>query len=286
MKFLGLTLIGVITLNGTSRAQQTEVVAQNEKIKVELTRFSKSCDDLMTGSPNESPAGSICVEMAITNNSPRAITAWIAITKTDHLEGSRHAIATGIIANDHVLDTTVNSPEILPRDTHRPIMGNPDTVEFKAAIFEDGSVFGDSAWADRIVENRRQVYQDAALALQKLRLAQQTTTSADQLIQEFEDLDRKEKEAEAERGRTLSGPARLRLPRPGIFGTVSINLERMDAHEGSVLPPNHEIEFLKTMLFEIAYRIMHSQPPITSHPTPLGEPLEDLAPPPVGAVRP
>ena len=204
MNFLRFTLIGVLVLSSSSQAQETQVLAQNAQIKVELTRFSEDCFDLMARDAPKAPsAPSTCVEMAITNNASPSITAWIAVVRKGHYPGNSGFIATGIQSIDQVLDETVNSQEIRHRDTHRTMLGNPDVVEFKVAIFEDGSFFGDPAWADRIVENRRQVYQDIAVALQKLRSARELSTS-DQLVREFKDLAQKEKEAEHEKRRTPS----------------------------------------------------------------------------------
>jgi hypothetical protein len=177
---------------------------------------------------------------------------------------------------DHILDETVNSQEIRHRDTHRTILGNPDVVEFEAAtIFEDSSFFGDPAWADRIVENRRQVYQDIAVALQKLRSARELATS-DRVVRELKDLAQRKEEAEHEKRRTLPLDDSLRLPRPEIFVTVAANLE------SGARPPATTIDSIMSGLFAIANRIQFSQPPINSHVVPLGEPLEDASAPRVG----
>jgi len=212
--------------------------------------------------------------MAITNNSPRSITAWIAIVRQGHYPGNSGFIATGIRSIHHVLDETVNSQEIRHRDTHRTMLGHPDVIEFKVAIFEDGSFFGDPAWADRIVENRRQVYQDIAVALQKLRSARELATP-DQPVREFKDLAQKKEETENEKRRTLPLDDSLRLPRPEIFMTVAANLE-------SARPPATRIDSVMSGLFTIAHRLQFSQPPISSHVIALGEPLEDASAPRVG----
>jgi hypothetical protein len=279
MNLLCFTLIGVLALSGTSQAQETQVLAQNAQIKVELTRFSEACSDLMAREAPKAPSTpSTCVEMAITNNSPPSITAWIAIVRTGHYPGSSGFIATGVRSIDHVLDETVNSQEIRHRDTHRTILGNPDVVEFKVAVFDDGSFFGDPAWADRIVENRRQVYQDIAVALQKLRSARELATS-DQLVREFKDLAQKEQEAEREKRQTLPLDESLPLPRPAIFMTLAANLG-----SGTRLS-DKAIDSAMSGLFAIAHRLQFSQPPISSHVIALGEPLEDASAPRVGRAE-
>jgi hypothetical protein len=276
MNFVCFTLLGVLALSGGSLAQETQVLAQNAQIKVELSRYSESCSELMaTEAPKAPSAPSTCVEMAITNNSPPSITAWIAIVRTGHRPGSSGFVATGIQSIDHILDETANSQEILHRDTHRTILGNPDDVEFKVAIFEDGSFFGDPAWADRIVDNRRRVYQDVVIALQKLRSARELATS-DELVREFKDLAQKEEEAEREKRRTLPLPDSLLLPRLGILSTVAASLERDPG------PPDKKIDSVMSFLFSIANRLQFSRPPISCHVVPLGEPLEDASAPRVG----
>src|SRR6266568_4465127 len=156
MKPLIFTLGGVLTLAAPLRAQQTQVLAENDQIRIELTKYSEPCAVLLlgNGNPNPQDVNLTCLELAITNKSRAPITAWVATTQTDRPGAPRNPAAMGIRSSDSVLQhDNPNAPEILRRDTHRVLMGNPTRVDFKAAVFSDGSVFGDPEWVKRIVQN-------------------------------------------------------------------------------------------------------------------------------------
>jgi hypothetical protein len=277
LKRTALILLGALILTGVVRAQEAQVLAQNDQIKIEVTQFREACSDLVTSKehPNPLSANMTCTELAITNNSRMPITAWVATRMTESPRPTRRAVETGIRAEDAVLfgGDSRNNREILPRDTHRVLMGNPTRVDFRAAIFEDGSVFGEPEWVQRLVQNRRQVYQDAAEALQKLRAAQQEGMPREQIIQEFQERERDERAKEEQsRLHTLAGPERLRLPKLGIFEMVAMNLRggQTPGSEGLV----GDLNRLDSMLLGIANRLLVAKPPISDHPTGVGEPLD------------
>lgn len=279
MKPLTFTLGGVLMLAATLAAQQTKVLADSDQIRIEATKYSEPCAVLLTGKKNSNlqDMNPTCTELAITNKSRVPITAWVAITETDRPGAPRNPVAAGIRSSDSVPHDDPNDPEILPRDTHRVILGNPTGVDFKAAVFSDGSVFGDPEWVKRIVQNRRQVYQDTAIALQKLRAAEEARTPREQLIQEFRELDREEREQESQSRRALAGPDRLMLSRVGVYATVLANLEHGQAESNADML-KRDIERLQSMMLEIGQRVLVSRPPITDHLVPLGEPLDSLPP--------
>jgi hypothetical protein len=256
-------------------AQQTQVLAENDQIKIELTKYLEPCTALFTGKGNSNPqdANLTCTELAITNKSRTPITAWVATTETD-LPGARHnPMGIGIRSSDSVPRDNPNDPQIVPRDTHRVILGNKTRVDFRAAVFSDGSVFGDPDWVKRIIQNRRQVCQATATALQKLRAARETGTAREQLVREFRELERQEQEQEIRSRRAVAGPVRLMLSRLGVYGTVAANLERSQA-ESNAHTLSDDIDRLQSMMLDIGNRLLVSRPPISDHPVPLGEPLD------------
>jgi hypothetical protein len=268
---------GVLILVAPLWAQQTQVLAENDQIKVEVTKYLEPCAALFTGKGNSTPqdVNPTCTELAITNKSREPITAWVAVTETD-VPGARHnPTAMGVRSSDSVAvaEDNRNNPQILARDTHRVGIGNPTRVDFKAAVFSDGSVFGDPEWVKRIIENRRQVYQATAIALQKLRAAQEAGTKREQLVREFRDLERRERGQETQSRGALAGPARLILSRLGVYGTVAANLERGQT-ESNADTLSHDIDRLESMMLDIGNRLLVSRPPISDHPVPLGEPLD------------
>lgn len=266
-------------LAATLAAQQTQVLAENDQIKIELTKYSESCAALSTGRKNSNPQdiNPTCTEIVITNKARAPITAWVATTETDRPGAPRNPVAIGIRSSDSVPRDSPNDPEILPRDTHRVLMGNKTRVDFKAAVFSDGSVFGDPEWVKRIVQNRRQIYQDTAIALQKLRAAQKAEIPREHLIQEFRELDRQEREREVQSRRALAAPDRLMPSSFGVFGTVVANLEQEQAGSDADLLKRN-LDRLESMMLEIGQRVLVSRPPITDRLVPLGQPLDSLAP--------
>jgi len=283
MRLLTFMLGGTLILTAALRAQQTQVLVENDQIKIELAKYSEPCAVLSTGKKDSNPqdANPSCTELAITNKSREPITAWVAITETD-VPGARHnPKAMGVRSSDSVAlaEDNRNNPQILPRDTHRVIIGNPTRVDFKAAVFSDGSVFGDPEWVGRIVQNRRQMYQDTAIALQKLRAVHEAGASREQLVREFRELEQREREQEIQSHQALAGPARLMLPKLGVYGAVVANLERAQA-ESNADTLGQDIDRSESMMLNLGNRLLVSKPPISDHPVPLGEPLD--SPPPAG----
>jgi hypothetical protein len=280
MKLLTFMLGGMLILAAPLMSQQTQVLAENDQIKVELTKYMEPCTALFAGKGNSTPqdAPPTCTELAITNKSTVPITAWVATKETD-LPGAPHRPpAMGIRSSDSVPHDNPNDPQILPRDTHRVILGNPTRVDFKAVVFSDGSVFGDPEWVKRIVQNRRHIYQGTAIALQRLRAAKEAGTPREQLVREFRELERQEMEQEIRSRHALTGWARLPLSTLGVYGTVAGNLERGQPESNADML-SQDVDRLESMMLGIGNRLLVSRPPISDHPVPVGEPLDSPVPP-------
>jgi hypothetical protein len=245
----------------------SQVLVENDHIQIELTKHPERCMVLTTGhdNPNPQDMSSTCTELAITNKWTVPMTAWVAITETD-LPEARHT-AVGVRSSDTVAscDDNLNNPQILARDTHRVIMGTPTRVDFKAAVFSDGSVFGDPEWVKRIIQNRRQIYQDTVTALQKLRAAQKAGTPREQLVQEFRELERQEEQQKTQSRRAVAGPASLMLTLC-VYGSVASNLWLN--HD----PLSRDIERLESWMLQLGGRLLMSKPPISEHSVPVGAP--------------
>ena len=280
MKPLTFMLGSVLILATGLWAQQTQVLAENDQIKIELTKYLEPCAVVVGGKGNSNPqnANLTCAELAITNKSRAPITAWVATTETD-LPGARHhPTGIGIRSSDSVPRDNPNDPQILPRDTHRVILGNKTRMDFRAAVFSDGSVFGDPEWVKRIIQNRRQIYQATAIALQKLRAAKEAGTPREELVREFRELERQEREQDIRSHHALAGPASLILSTLNVYGTVAANLERSQA-ESDAHTLSDDIDHLESMMLDIGNQLLVSRPPISDHPVPLGEPLDSPLPP-------
>lgn len=284
MRFYIFTLGAFLTLAPASYSQQTQVVTDNQQIEVEVTTYPETCTVLLTGKERSSLhlANNTCTELAITNHSQEPITAWAAVTRRNLRGGGHQHFSSGARADDNLLTVnSMNAPLILPRDTHRVILGNPDRVEFKAAIFRGGSTFGDPAWIKRIIENRRQHYQDVAVAIATLRSACKNGTTAAALAQEFQALEQKERE-EIKNRPNPADPLSLPLGGIDVFGTVEANLG--PRQPGTSAARNECPDRALSMMMDLANKLLVSRPPIADHPVPLGEPLDTVIPP--AAARP
>jgi hypothetical protein len=281
MKLIAFTLTGFLMMAGAGRAQQTEVQVQNGQIKIEVTTNPESCaaDSLEKENPNIPSPAQPCKELAITNNSRMSITAWVSTTERESSGGARRLSSMGIRSEDNAVfgEDSRMSPPILSHDTHRVDMGNATRVKFRAAIFEDGSIYGDPDWVNRIVQNRRQVYQDVADSLQKLRASAKAETPREEVVREFRELDRDQRERDYSELRDLPRAQRLRLPRLDIYGMVALDLEPTPAPGGGGLIA--DINQVESSLLGIAQRLLVSEPPIADHPVLVGEPLADASPP-------
>lgn len=272
-----LTLGAFRGLRAAGQSQSaSQVLVENDQIKIELTKYAERCAVLTTGHDNPHPQdmSSTCTELAITNKWRVPITAWAATTETELPVARPNHTVTGLRSSDSIASSAndVNNVQILARDTHRVIIGNPTRVDFRAAVFSDASVFGDPEWVRRIIQNRRQIYQDTVTAVQKLRAAQKAGTPREQLAQEFRELDRQEREQEIQSRRAVAGPARL-MPLLSVYGSAAANLSRPET-AGPGNSVSRDIESLESWMLSLGARLLVSRPPISDHSVLVGEPLD------------
>jgi hypothetical protein len=260
------------------QTQETRVLLlQNQQLKVEMTKHLESCAAFHAGEGNlNAAAAAICTEISITNNSGAPITAWLATAEWESPAAPGKTSGVSVHAGDSVIfaDDRLYNAEILPHDTHRVQMGNPAHVDFKAAVFQDGSVFGATECVDRIVQNRRRVYQDVAESLKTLRAARQAGETREQIFMHLQEMDQKEREQEQANLRALPLEDRLMLPRPSVYGLIARSL---GSYQMDAATLGDDLDRSESMLLNIANRLLASQPRLSNHPVPLGEPLETSA---------
>jgi len=249
---------------GATHANSKEMLVQDPRISVELARYEVSCTNLASGKPGPGTAesGEHCFELAITNNAGESITAW-AVTLERDSANQRAPARRNVRSEDSIL--IPRQQEIRPRDTRRVQLGNPDRVEFKAAIFTDGTSAGDPEFVRRMVENRGLVYDRTVVAIQRLRAANAAGTPVSQLTREFRELARQESTPAAP-------PGEIVLPTLVVFGSVSFNLERIAAAKDDAEREQTAIRALLSQYLDNANRIAASKPPIADHPLRGGEP--------------
>jgi hypothetical protein len=145
--------------------------------------------------------------------------------------------------------------------TRRVKVADATGAEFKAAVFSDGSVFGEPEWTERLVQDRRACYQETIIALQSLREAKTRGTPREQLEREFSRFEREEF--------TREFPT---VPKFGLFDRIVRELQQKprESDEDSL---SKDIDRLELMMLEFDKRLLDSKPPITDQPVKPGQPL-------------
>ncbi len=163
------------------------------------------------------------------------------------------------------MDSVANAPhdqKIMPGNTHRQLYGPVEPmgnlggtrVEFKAAIFQDGSVFGDPAWAQRIVDNRKTLYEGTHKSIQELQAARQLGETREQIIERFKALEEAaEKAAQTSDERMIGGQP---------YGQVLVNLEHATIAGGAPPPVDVLLSVVISQLRATEMRLLTSKPPI------------------------
>jgi hypothetical protein len=247
-----LLLAGFLILTASLCAQETQTLVENDRLKGELITGLERCTSASGIGLGVSP----CTELAITNKSGAAITAWVALVGSNRILG-------GVVSGESLPGAP--SQLISPGATYREAVPGATQGELKAAVFADGSVFGEPTWIERIVQNRREFYQDTIIALQKLTEAKGAGTPREQLQQEFRNLQQQETKHE------IASPRPL--PKQRLFNLVDNLLERRpEAADEDTLP--QDIHRLESMILDYGKQLLDSKPPITDHPVQPGEPLD------------
>jgi hypothetical protein len=268
LKLLVLLLADLLVPSASLCAQEPQTLVDNDQLKFEVTSGLERCTATAVAgvtSSRDPNAISTCTEFAITNKSGAPITAWaVVVTWTPRFQG--------VSSGDSLPD--LPSKLISPRVTCREGAIGATQADLKAAVFSDGSVFGEAEWIGQIVQNRRETYRDTIIALQKLREAKEAGTPREQLVREFRDLQRQETKQELGSPRSLNAGVPPKLPNLRLlFTDIAHELEWK--HEGSdddTLP--NDIDRLESMMLEFGKRLLDSKPPITDHPVEPGEPIE------------
>ena len=171
-------------------------------------------------------------QIALKNNSAQPVTAFVLEFRQHPARGGPDATTTFIY--DSILNGR-SQPRVEPGRSVSQAFGGDgtsstsgekipmvSTLEFKSALFQDGSTFGDSTWALNLVQRRRLTNQFLAKAISVFEANPQPTTAS--LIEQFRTLDTT---ARAIADRQESAMAQV------IYETVYGNLEA-DPRPGSV----------------------------------------------------
>ena len=128
----------------------------------------------------------------------------------------------------------------------------------KAVIFSDGSTLGDPEWAKDIVEDRREVYSDARVALKELSAAERTGVPIKDIVARFRSLAWYESEKQVHPARP--GSPWTAIAPPVIFGNIEFNLARAEARPK--IAQEQAIEFWYNGMRNLVHQLRASRPTI------------------------
>jgi hypothetical protein len=136
-------------------------------------------------------------ELTVTNRGEQPVTALVITL--EHGPASQPHRGTLVDTRDSVLNSTDHP--IVPGDTRTfaygagpgvpvlpPRPGWHSQLAFQAAIFADGSTFGDAGWAQRLIDARRSQYKHLGLAIQALQAARDAGKTRPELVADFQEL--------------------------------------------------------------------------------------------------
>jgi hypothetical protein len=164
------------------------------------------------------------------------------------------------------VDSVFNSNDrpLMRGDTQNFTFGGPGPdgtqawrvdLEVKAAIFADGSTFGDPEWVKRLVDSRRFLYRHLQAALEALQSARGTAVTDSNLVQQFQD--RKMAAMTASAGDREEGRA-IRV----VYGTIGVNLERTTMLDGTPAPLDVRIDAITQLLLQKRQLLLSSKPSV------------------------
>ena len=199
-------------------------------------------------------------QLAVTNNSETATVMAFVIVHQSLRAGRRRPISRGSDFKDVLSHSDQHNFQdaIRPLETRRFRYGAKsreiqNEIELKAAIFSDGTTWGDPECVQRILRCRRYFYDDLGLAIEKIKAALESGTPVESLLQKFEFL-------------SLSlypGPNFENFEderaRGDVFGTVAPNLSRASA---TAQGQNGNLTTLLPMLMNWQARIADAKPSI------------------------
>lgn len=200
------------------------------------------------------------VDLAVTDHSRRIVTAWVIFVDfVPLLQGTPRATQT--IYTDNVINP-FDRP-LMPNDTRTVNVGGTEPgstktkveVGFEAALFDDGSAFGDPSWSNRLVQQRKYLYVHIQEAIELLDGAKPKGTSREDLINQMQSI-KKTKLNSAET------PEEQRAIRK-VYEEAAVNLQRSQRPDGTVIPVSDRIDQIEKQFVQERQRILASKPPVT-----------------------
>lgn len=201
-------------------------------------------------------------QLAVTNNSETMMVMAYVIIHQSFKPGRDRPIAYGGDFKDVLFHSDQHNFQdaIRPLETRRIRYGakSPEIqnqIDLKAAVFSDGTTWGDPEWVQRILKCRRYFYDDLGLAIEKIKAALDAGAPIEPLRQEFEQL-----RDSAHPGPDFEHFEEARAAGT-VFGTVAANLSQVSTNAQD---QDQSLATLLPMLMTWQERIANAKPSI--HP--------------------
>lgn len=207
------------------------------------------------------------VQLAITNSSAVPVTAFAIYIEWALPGGPKgHSV--------RIVDSVINHPrdrEIMPGDTQRFVFGpatrmgssavSPPRVTFEAAIFANGSTFGDPGWVRRIIQDRKAVYANEGRAIRELLSARSSGETRQELVSQFHGLKSRTQHSASYSG-IVGHYQGLIAALP--FDDCLTNLEHAVVAGRGMAPLDTVIPIMVNQLRRARLRLYDSKPPVAS----------------------
>ncbi len=198
------------------------------------------------------------VDVTISNRYNVPITAYVVVANhTPLVSGVRRH--TSVRYMDSVF-SSLYAPPIGPKDSQTLTFAGPHPgpdkqqtdVEVKAAIFADGSTFGDPEWVDRLIRGRKSLYRNLTVALDTLQAARGTGASYAELKQTIQGIEQTALNATQDREERRGASK--------VFETVLANLAIETRVDGTPIPIDERIAFVIDRLTESRQVVLAAKP--------------------------
>lgn len=200
-------------------------------------------------------------QLAVTNNSETITVMAYVIIHQSLLPGRDRPIANGGDFKDVLFHSEQHNnfqDAIEPLETRRFRFGTKGSeiqnqIELKAAVFSDGTTWGDREWVQRILKSRRYFYDDLGLAIEKIKAALDAGSPVEPLRQEFDQLHNS-----VHPGPNFEHYEEARAA-GNVFGTVAVHLSQIPT---SAQDQKQSLALLLPMLMTWQGRIAGAKPSI------------------------
>lgn len=195
--------------------------------------------------------------LIVQNNSKTLITGLLAV-------GAQDTPGKGRVTALRVFDSVINAPHdrpIEPYQSYTFVLFGPSprsqaktTASLKAAIFSDGSTWGETSYMQRLLRLRRLTYEYTKKAVQTVESATRNGISCDQLAQEADQTARSKMQEAADVDEKQIAE--------NVLSNISVFIRANARNCGSTTRSDRVFDILLGRLLLKETSLLHSRPPI------------------------